>query len=397
MSTKIIELCNILDKDQSLVELFRFNLMTKDIEFTRESSWGGNCVLNDRDLIHLKHYIAYTRDKEFNKNIIDEAVLINAMNKKYHPLKDYLNRLEWDRKERVDTWLIDVCGADDNEYVRDVSKIFLCAAIKRVFIPGCKFDYMPILEGGQGIGKSTMIDILGGEWYLDTHLSGSEDKKDIVDAMRTAWIIEIGDMAGFRKSDVEYLKTFISDKSDRVRLPYAKRSEDFPRQCVFIGTHNPSGDNDYFKDDTGNRRFWPIECKNINLDLLKENRNQLFAEAMFKYKEQDLFIKNKKSLEILDSMHKSRQIETPLNGMIDDYIKVLNFVKNKEIIEKVFQLQVGKLTFNELRNKCIIIGIHMKKIGWIRGQNEKRGIYFRPGYEHEQIENKIVDWEEAIE
>jgi len=393
---KIIEISNLLVKDGTLNGLFQLNLMTKDIEFTRESNWGKTGILSDNDLVQLKYYLAYIHHQEYSKQAIEEAVIVQASRKQYNPLVNYLKKLKWDNVNRIDTWLIEICSADDNIYVRDVSRIILCAAVKRALCPGCKFDYMPILEGEQGTGKSTMIDILGGDWYLDTHLSTSENKKDIVDAMRTAWVIEISDLAGFRKNDVEYLKNFLSDKSDRVRMPYAKRSEDYPRQCIFIGTHNPSGDNQYLKDDTGNRRFLPIECKDIYLDKLIKIRDQLFAEAVEKYKDEVLYIINDDSLKILDDIHKSRQIDTPLSGMIDEYIKNINVISNKEIIEKVFQLLPGKLTFMELRSKCTIIGIHMRKIGWIKGENENRGLYYRKGYEHKIVENieALVAWDE---
>lgn len=394
---KIVKIFDYLVSNQELNGLFRLNSMTKDIEFLKPAPWGAIGNLTDNDLIQLKYYLARIYDKEFNKQAIEEAVIVEASQRKYNPLVEYLKSVKWDGVERIDQWLIHICGTKDNIYMRDVGKIILCAAARRAFEPGCKFDYMPILEGPQGARKSTLVDILGGNWYLDTHLSTSENKKDIVDAMRTAWIIEISDLAGFRKNDVEYLKNFLSDRSDRVRMPYARRSEDYPRQCIFIGTHNPSGDNDYFKDDTGNRRFWPIECGKINIDLLIQDRDQLFAEAVIKQKNEFLYLRNEESLKILDELHKDRQVETPLNRMIDDYIKNLDMISNIEIIEKIFTLIVGKLTYSELRSKCTVIGIHMRKIGWVKGKNEKTGWYFRPGNEYREVKPvriEQMDWEE---
>jgi len=392
---KLLKIVKLINSDSNLVDMLRYNSMTRDIEFTKKTIWGSDKILNTTDLIELKYYLAYTHDREFPINIVDEGTLIIARRNSYNPLLDWLKSLEWDKCLRLDTWLIELVGAKDNIYIREVSRKTLCGAVKRIFEPGCKFDYMLILEGAQGTGKSTLLSVLGDKWYLDTHLSTSEQKKEIVDAMRTAWIVEISDLAGFRKSDIEYLKSFLSDQSDRVRMPYARKADDYPRQCIFIGTHNPSGDNEYLKDDTGNRRFWPVECQNIDIHKARQWREQIFAEAVVKYREGEiLYLENPDSLQILDDMHKSREIATPLDGMILEYIKHKEMIYNQEIIEKVFNLNTGKLTFLELRSKCTAIGIIMKRIGWIKGENQKRGWYFKPGYEHLEVEKQEDGWGE---
>mgnify|MGYP001604123668 FL=1 len=393
---KIVKIVKLINGDENLKDLMRYNLMTHDIEFIKKTPWQSNGLLKSVDLTELKYYLARVHDREFPTYTVEEGTLICARQNLYNPLLDWLKSLKWDGIKRLDGWLCDLAGVKENCYIRDVSRKILCGAVKRIFEPGCKFDYMPILEGEQGTGKSTLLSILGGKWYLDTHLSTSENKKEIVDAMRTAWIVEISDLAGFRKHDIEYLKSFLSDESDRVRLPYARRAEDYPRQCVFIGTHNPSGDNEYLRDDTGNRRFWPVECSQINLQHAKECRDQLFAEAVIKYKEgETLYIDNKESLHILDSMHKTREVDTPLNSIIGKYLYGKNMVSNQEIIERAFALNPGKMTYLELRSKCTAIGIFMRRIKWIKGENKKRGWYFKPGYEYSEVEEMKVYPEDA--
>lgn len=356
-----------------LNNLFKYNLMTKDIEFTRKLGsgfWHHEPYLTDEDLVHVKDYISEIMNEEFNKTKIEEVVLVLAKCNSYHPIRDYLKGLEWDGIERLDFWLHRVCGAENNHYTRDVGRKILCGAVARIINPGCKFDYMLILEGEQGLGKSTMLEILGGEWYLDTHFH--QDKKDMVDVMRTAWILEIADMAGFNKSDIQHLRSFITRKTDRVRLPYEKRSKDFPRQCIMIGTHNPSGDNQYFRDDTGNRRYWTVECNKIDIDLIKEWKDQLFAEALVKYtKGEKLYLDNSESLEILKSMHEKREIRNPWDELISRYIIRGNKFTVNEIIEGAFDMSVRLMNFRELRSRQTAVGIYMKKIGWV-----KKGDYY---------------------
>ncbi len=390
--------------------LFRYNLMTKDIELTRESMLGGKRQLNDNDLVDLKFYISKIYNHEYPKSIIEEAAYIVSKRVAYNPLVDFLEDLVWDKVPRLDTWLIDACGADDNIYIRDVGRKILCGAVARAFNPGTKFDYMLILEGKQGIGKSTLVEILGGKWYLDTHLSSSEAKKDLIDIMSTAWIMEISDLAGFKRNDIEFLKSFISRKVDKVRLPYARRSDYFPRQCIIIGTHNPSGNNEYFTDDTGNRRFWCVECNHIDIEFIEKARNQLLAEAIIKLGEgEKLYLNHTESIEILENMQHSRETSTPLYSMIADYVKVRKEVSTLEILKDVFQINLGSVRAPDLKGKQTLIGIWMRKNGWKRGDNHEKGIYYRPelitglrGHPEaesiDKLQNKIsldeINWED---
>jgi len=374
-------------KNENLHTLFYFNLFSKKIEIIGDCPWGGQGDITDMDLIQMKYYISVIDNKEYPINIIHEALLIQAMEQKYHPIKDYLNSLEWDRVTRIRDWLVEICGAERSMYIEDISEIMLCAAVARIFNPGCKFDYMGILEGGQGIGKTTLLQILGGKWYINAHISSSESKKDLVDLMRKAWIIEISELSGFKKAAIEDIKNFISNDTDRVRMPYARNSEDFPRHNIFIGTHNPSGDNQYLKDDTGNRRFWPVDCDKVNIEKAKEWKDQLWAEAIVKYNSGiDLYLTNNESLDMLKNYHGDRELYNPWDCMLDEYIINKDCVFNKTILRDVFHLDVGKMSYLEMQSKSTAIGKYMKKEGWVRGKNKKRGWYFKPGYEHIEVQ-----------
>lgn len=204
-----------------------------------------------------------------------------AHKNKFHPVRDYLDTLQWDGVERMDRLFIDYVGADDTPYHREAARLFMLGAVTRVFEPGHKFDFVPILEGLQGKRKSTFVRILARHWFSE--LEGDfHDTKAMVEKMQGSWILEIPELQGFSKSEVTTIKGFISRTFDKVRLAYAKRASEFHRQCVFIGSTN---DVEYLRDSTGGRRFWPIAChvKEINTDRLERFADQLWAEAKAKY------------------------------------------------------------------------------------------------------------------
>ncbi|MDT8715459.1 virulence-associated protein E [Clostridium sp. 19966] len=209
----------------------------------------------------------------------DDALGLCAYKHSFNDVKDYITGLTWDGVKRVDTLLIDYLGAMDNVYTRAVIRKFLVAAVARAMTPGCKFDYMPILGGPQGIGKSTFLKILGRSWYSES-LSSFEGK-EAAELIQGRWINEIGELTGLNKSEVNTIKQFLSKTEDIYREPYGRRTAAYPRRCVFAGTTN---DTEYLKDKTGNRRFWPVDLgiqqpiKSV-WEQLPEEVNQIWAEA----------------------------------------------------------------------------------------------------------------------
>ena len=194
-----------------------------------------------------------------------------------HPVRDYLNGLVWDGQNRVDRLFVDYVGAEDNAYHREAALMFAMGAITRIFEPGHKFDFVPILEGLQGVRKSTFIRVLARHWFCE--LEGDfHDTKGMVERMQGSWIVEMPELQGFSRSDVTTIKGFVSRQTDKVRLAYERRAAVFPRQCVFIGSTN---DSEYLRDSTGGRRFWPVACNvtEIDTDALALNVDQIWAEA----------------------------------------------------------------------------------------------------------------------
>ena len=199
-----------------------------------------------------------------------------ASRKSFHPVRQYLDSLKWDKRNRIDDWLVEYAGAADNKYVRAVGRLMLLAAVRRVREPGCKFDEMVVLESGQGTNKTSALEILAGEdWYSDD-LPLNSRTKEVIEQTRGRWIIEASELAGMRKSDIEHLKAFISRRYDRARLAYDRSVTERGRHFVVVGTTNSS---EYLRDVSGNRRYWPVRIDRFELDDLRRDRDMLWAEA----------------------------------------------------------------------------------------------------------------------
>ena len=201
----------------------------------------------------------------------------------YHPIREYLASLPpWDGVPRAETLLIDYLGADDNAYTRAVTRKTLCGAVARVQHPGVKFDYIPVLNGPQGIGKSTLIAKIGGEWYSDSVSLTDMNDKTAAEKLQGYWVLEIGELAGMKKADIDKVKAFISRQDDKYRASFGRRVTPHPRQCIFFGTTNSQ--NGYLRDITGNRRFWTVKTPGTGRlkpwQLAKEDVQQIWAEAL---------------------------------------------------------------------------------------------------------------------
>lgn len=237
---------------------------------TRE--WDGNSATAIRR-VSLDTWRADCADEKFRFAVESESLA-----RCFSSLQEHLDTLpDWDGEYRLDRWLVELCGAEDSEYVRAVGRLTLLAAAARAYVPGIKFDAMLILEGPQGCGKSTLLRTLAGDdFYLDGLPKGDPQDKDVVAGIAGRWIVEATELAIFKTADQDALKAFLSRTVDRARLAYKPLPEDFPRQCVVIGTTN---DDDYLRDPTGLRRFWPVKVGPIDLERAAAWRPQLLAEA----------------------------------------------------------------------------------------------------------------------
>lgn len=272
----------ILENDPKLKDIV-FNQHLDGMEIKGSVPWKHPSKFwRDADDAQLISYVDENYGT-FSQRNYDIAVAKVTDDRSYHPIREFLQALpEWDRVERVDTLLIDYLGAADNKYVRAVTRKTLCAAACRVLNPGCKFDTMLVLNGSQGIGKSTLIAKLGGEWFSDSLSLNDTKDKTAAEKLQGYWILEIGELAGLRKAEVETLRSFLSRQNDIYRASFGKRTTPHPRQCVFFGTTN--AESGYLRDTTGNKRFWPVKTlgggSKCSWDITQEEVLQIWAEVM---------------------------------------------------------------------------------------------------------------------
>ena len=318
----------ILENDENLKNIV-FNEFADGMEIKGKAPWRrppNFSFWREADDAQLEAYI----DKNygsFSKRNFDTAAAKVVDDRSYHPVREYFDSLPpWDGKCRLDTLLIDFFGSADNPYVRAVTRKTFVGAVARIKKPGCKFDTMLVLNGFQGQKKSSLIRRLCGEWYNDdVSLSDTKDKT-AAEKLQGSWIIEISELSGMRKADVETLKAFISRQNDIYRASYGKRASPHPRQCIFIGTTN--AETGFLRDTTGNRRYWPVKTlktyEGDPADLSDEFVNQFWAEALYYYeKGEKLYIEDDKILQYaIREQHEAMESDDR-EGIVREYLDTL--------------------------------------------------------------------------
>lgn len=264
-------------------DVFIKDLFANRVIYGDDTPWGGkkNEPLQDIDLILVKRWLADAFGIEPPTNGILEATSLVGHKMRIHPVRDWLDSLEWDGVSRINTWIKDYCrGEAEEPYLSQVSRKFILAMVKRVFEPGCQWDYTVVLEGKQGQYKSTIARTLASDkWFMD-NLPDLKDK-DAMLTLQGKWLIELGELASVKRTDFNLVKAYLSRRVDTVRAHYGRIASDVPRQSVFIGSVN---EGQYLKDPTGNRRYWPVKVGVCDVKGLAAVRDQLFAEAMHIYR-----------------------------------------------------------------------------------------------------------------
>lgn len=275
----------------------------------------------DTDDACLRNYFA-TKFRIKGKGIIDDALQEVTQDNKFHPVRDYLHSVKWDGECRLDELFIKYLGAEDTPYVRAATRKWLCGAVARVMHPGIKFDTAIVLYGSQGLGKSLILEKLGKGWFNNSLVDIKT--KDTMEQIQGSWVIELGELAPTFKNENEIVKAFISRASDRFRSPYGRRTEEYPRQCVFAGSTNNLM---FLKDRTGNRRFWPItgdkDRKTANSwDITDEEIDQIWAEAFYYWSEGESLVLEGAIAEEAMRVQMSHTEGGELMGLIEEYLSM---------------------------------------------------------------------------
>lgn len=315
----------VLENDPLLRDRVRKDTFADHILGEAPLPWGlrekenGIFLWTDDDDSGLREYIEKILGFR-SRDIIDDGLRNHSTANSFNSVVDYLNGLEWDGVSRLDTLYIDYLGAEDCAYMRTITRKAFVAAVARVMTPGCKFDYMTIVCGRQGIGKSTLFSKLGGKWFSDS--IKTFEGKDAAELLQGIWIVEIGELEAFNKSDIKAVKQFLSKCDDQYRAAYARKTEKHLRQCVFFGTTNS---HEYLSDPTGNRRFWPVDTeiqkptKKVfgNLD---DEVDQIWAEAVLRWRLGEPLILSPEMEQEAEKRRTTHLERDPLQGQIEAFL-----------------------------------------------------------------------------
>lgn len=273
----------ILENDPA-IQGIRFNELSSGIEVSRALPWRRpDKYWRDADEAQLYGWVADNYGVQFPENKFIKALTIVTDKRRFNPLREYIQQLpEWDGVQRVDTLLVDYLGAANTAYTHAVTRKTLVGAIQRVLEPGCKFDTVLVLDGKPGIGKSTLLRKLGGQYFSDSLSLADTRDKSAAEKLQGVWIMEIGEMQGTRKADIDVMKGFLSRQVDEYRAAYGRVVERHPRTAIICGTTNST--TGFLRDTTGNRRFWPVTVNGGGAlsvwEMTEETRAQIWAEAM---------------------------------------------------------------------------------------------------------------------
>ena len=325
LENSVFNLNLILSNDPDFKN-FAYNELAGRIQITGDLPWdrpAGNSFWRDADTAQLKSIID-VRYLPFTSRNHDVAFTKIADDRHFHPVRDYLDSLpEWDGIERVEDLFIRYLQADDTPYVRAVTRKTFAAAVARVYNPGVKFDCVPVLDGDQGIGKSTIVkDLVTSDYYSETLSLTDMDDKSGAEKLQGFWAVEIGELAGMKKADIEKVKAFLSTCDDKYRPSYGKVVESHPRQCIIIATVN--GERGYLRDITGNRRFWIIKLhqkkQKKTWNFTPEYRAQFWAEAKEIWKSGEKLYLEGDLLEAAEEVQQSAMEVDERVGMVEEYL-----------------------------------------------------------------------------
>ncbi len=379
-----------LKHDAALKGLVAQNMFTELHERTRRAPWGREAgEWDEEDDLMLGEYLA-------NKYLLlsratttlRAGVQMAARLNRYNPVHDLIRSEPWDGKDRLETWLVDAFEVKDRPYVRLIGKLFIMGMVQRALRPGCKFDYMLILKGEQGLQKSTAFRVLAEPWFTDNAIQMGN--KESLMTMQLVWLAESAELESMNKAETTAIKQFLSAQEDTFRPPYGARMLKRPRHAVNVGTTNADT---FLKDATGDRRFWPLEILVVHLDRIRAMRTQLFAEALHRIEageryyptreeEKTLVFPEQEQFKVTDVwtdilagyVHRTTN---PAGQVAEEPPARRAWFSTQELFDRALNIKPDRIDGN--RNMENRIGNCMRALGWTRFR-ERKGAYQRWGY-----------------
>lgn len=371
----------ILKHDPNLKHIV-FNEMQNGLDIIGKVPWTRSCSgWNNTDFSCLEMYLEQTYHIYSPRKCRETLQAVLGSEKRYHPVKNYLEQQDWDGKKRLDRLLIDYLGAEDTDYVKDVTRKTFTAAVARIYEPGIKFDTILVLCGEQGIGKSTLFARMGGKWYSDSMTIADMKDKSAAEKLQGIWIMELSELAGIRKTDVETVKSFLSRMDDQYRSPYGSYVEPHPRTSIIVGTTNTT--NGFLRDITGNRRFWPVTVTGNSTrtiwDLSETEIRQLWTEAVTYYKNgETLYLNKDAEMEAKKNQRLAMELD-PRQGLIGEYLDASG--KSQICLMELWCECLGKERSDmKKRDAFELEGILRQLGGWEVYQGNSTGKKRLPGY-----------------
>lgn len=352
----------------NVVELLRTSTDTWDLRYDKFSNrpFLGNEPLSDADMRTIVLWVQQ-HGIHAGKDVVQEAILTVADMHQFHPVKQYLESLTWDTIARLDHFLIENGGAEADEWglTAAMGRKWMIQAVARIYEPGCQADAMLILEGEQGLKKSSLFrQLFGDRWFTD-HLPNLADK-DAMLQLCGVWCVEVSELATLDRSDSAKIKQFLTSRIDRFRAPFGRLVADNPRTSVFGGTINPGAEG-YLKDPTGGRRFWPIRItERANIDAIASSRDQLWAEALHRYRAAESWWIDESEAGLYEAVtqrQRDRYDDDPWSETIANYLRTRDDVTMGDVFR--FALNISNPA-DWSRTEQMRIGRVMTQLGWMR-------------------------------